>query len=86
MAEVSLQRSCIVALVGQRKTTGVAQHMRMSSLIPFQTAARCIQFVGVQFAGFVVHVSLPGQSNSTATTTEYKEIIIATVTNGFPGT
>jgi hypothetical protein len=30
VAEVSLQRSRIVALVGQRKTTGVAQHVRMS--------------------------------------------------------
>ena len=30
VAEVSLQRSRIVALVGQRKATGVAQHVRMS--------------------------------------------------------
>ena len=30
VAEVSLQRPGIVALVGQRKTTGVAQHVRMS--------------------------------------------------------
>ena len=30
VAEVSLQRSRIVAFVGQRKTTGVAQHVRMS--------------------------------------------------------
>jgi len=30
VAEVSLQRSRIVALVGQRKATGVARHVRMS--------------------------------------------------------
>jgi hypothetical protein len=30
VAEVSLQQPRIVALVGRRKTTGVAQHVRMS--------------------------------------------------------
>jgi hypothetical protein len=29
VAEVSLQRPRIVALIGQRKTTGMAQHVRM---------------------------------------------------------
>jgi hypothetical protein len=39
VAEVGLQRSRIVALVGQRKATGVAQHVRMSRT-HFETEAR----------------------------------------------
>jgi hypothetical protein len=35
VAEVGLQRSRIVALVGQCKTTGVAQHVRMSRKAAF---------------------------------------------------
>src|SRR6476469_4566933 len=60
VTEVSLQRSRIVALVGQRKATGVAQHVRMSR-------RRHGAFTPCQFVTMLLVVIIgtpPGQPNT----------------------